>query len=270
MRYILLALLAPCAVDELDSTEQDVFASSTTNTNAVDTGWAWNTSDCVLSAVAGNLGPGVQDGYVVSTARVTNIEISIFHYPTFRLYAHGGKTSAGWANNLVRGDATCTPYPEKLAKSWPGPVPANGVPPPVRMTDLATNRRCFLTGVAGGNNAFWLPTDSVRVRQITTPDATHPTTGWYLEGTLSANPSARAFATCIDFPSIAAEWYGAFGGATNTMTSGTGTKMCGLTAIYGVFATTNEGAILNAPRTQTGNWTMTVSPGKFAEADCIQ
>ena len=51
------------------------------------------------------------------------------------------------------------------------------------------------------------------------------------------------------------------------MTSGNGIKMCDLTAIDGAFTTTGEGAILNAPRTQTGNWTMTVSA---AEADCIQ
>ena len=76
----------------------------------------------------------------------------------------------------------------------------------------------------------------------------------------------------MDFPPITGEWFGAFGGATNTMTTGGGIKMCGLTGIFGAFTTNSfsNGVVLNAPSAQSGNWTMTVSSGKFAEATCIQ
>jgi hypothetical protein len=123
---------------------------------------------------------------------------------------------------------------------------------------------------------FSQTSDYVRVKEIVTPGGTHPTAGWYVEGTLVSPDSTRnafVWATCIDFPAISAEWTGAFGNHTYAMTTGSdGAKFCGLQGIYGAFSANNyaSGAFLNAPATQTGNWTMTVTAGKYAEADCIQ
>ena len=85
-------------------------------------------------------------------------------------------------------------------------------------------------------------------------------------------PRSFCWRVHIDFPSISAEWGGAFGGAPNTMTTGGGVKMCGLTGIYGAFNVNSysNGVSLNAPSTQNGNWTMTISANKFASADCVQ
>jgi hypothetical protein len=48
--------------------------------------------------------------------------------------------------------------------------------------------------------------------------------------------------------------------------------MCGLQGIYGAFNVDswNDGVKITAPSTLGGNWTMTVSPGKWGEALCIQ
>ena len=63
---------------------------------------------------------------------------------------------------------------------------------------------------------------------------------------------------------LTGDWIGEFGTSanylTNSMTNGTGTKFCGLQGVYGIFrGGFGSGVFLNAPSTQTGNWSMTVT-----------
>jgi hypothetical protein len=254
------------------------FHGTTTDMVGADTGWSSSTSTCVLTAVTGDLGEG---GYyeindVASVAEVTGG--SNGHY---FIIAHGGAytnqvNARVWANNPVGAGVVCVPYPNSATGVWKTQPAKYGVAPPKKITGLAANRRCFLSGIIGGEQNFTHYADSMVVKQITTTDPSHPTTGWYVEGTVASNPYTEApsyaNATCIDFPQISGEWGGAFGGATNTMTTGTGKKMCGLTGLFGAYNVNSysNGTMLNAPAAQTGNWTMTVSASKFSQANCIE
>lgn len=283
-----LSTLGGCVADDADpetaiaSQEISSFApawiGTTDNFAGFDTGWSVSTSTCVLSGVEGNLSYGEEFTAhgIRSTAGVTPNASG-----RWQVFAHGGAyDNGGHAHaygNPVGAGVTCVPYPVSAGASWVSQPEMYGVSPPVKIASLATNRRCFLTRVISGSFNRW--EDGVWVRQIQAgqTDATHPTTGWYVEGSLvipqfSAGMHHVAEAKCIDFPSIALEFTGAFGGATNTMTTGNGVKMCGLTGIHGAFnvSSYSNGVTLNSPATQTGNWTMTVSANKFGEADCIQ
>ena len=284
----LLGLVSACTLDEgndaeTGSTEQLITGwatgswGTTTDLVGADTGWSTSTSTCVLTKVQGNLGEGgyweIED--VQSVAAVQGGANG--HY---FMMAHGGAytnqvNQRSWANNPVNVGVVCVPYKTSASGAWKTFAPRFGIAPPVKMAGLAANRRCFLTGIVGGGQNFTHWADSMVVKQVTTPDSTHPTTGWYVEGTVASNPYTEqpsyADAACIDFPSIAGEWTGAFGGATNTLTNGGGTKMCGLTGIFGAYNVNSwtDGAAISSPASQSGNWTMTVSANKFATNDCI-
>ncbi len=84
---------------------------------------------------------------------------------------------------------------------------------------------------------------------------------------------------CIDFPSaLVGDWGANFsapaggGAVTNTATTGSGVKVCGLQAISGPFQNNSysDGVVFNQPATQTGNWTLTVSGGKSGGGECVQ
>jgi hypothetical protein len=284
----LFVAASACALDEDEAddvgmTEQEVsgwgaaYWGTTTDLDGIDLGWSTTTSSCVLAMVRGDLGEG---GYyqikdVRSAAGVSG------NYDTNRwfLYAHGGAytdqtNSRVWANNKVNAGAVCVPYPAvDIAQFlW------NSGDVPLRLAGVGTaaNRRCFLQAIYGGGQIFTHANDYVRVRKYTTTDASHPSTGWYLEGNLKRNQytgqPATVAATCIDFPSIDAEWYGGFGDATYTLTEGPRAKMCGLTTVSGAFNVNSwdDGVKITSPSTFGGNWKMTVSPGKYADFNCIE
>ena len=286
----LIVSASGCAIDEGDEMAPEVGVTehelngwlsaswgTTSDLVGLDTGLSATTTTCVLSMVRGDLGEG---GYWQSTDVVSGADVSPKNGNWF-LYGHGGAytnqvNQRVWANNKVNAGASCALYP-KLPVSQPTWRSANGyVTLPQKLAPLATNRRCFLGAIYGGGQIFTHASDYVRVRPYTTTDATHPTTGWYVEGSLKSNPysgqPASASGTCIDFPAIEGEWGGSFGDATYTLTTGTGTKMCGLQGVYGAFNVDSwdNGVKITAPSTLTGNWTMTVSPGKWGEATCIQ
>jgi hypothetical protein len=248
---------------------------TTTDTVGLDTGWSTASSTCVLSAVLGNLTQGAS-GHAGDVQSEAAIEDGVNGH--YFILGHGGAHQGVWWGNPVMAGGVCVPYVTTAFNIWTSSLPQFGVTPPKKLANSFSTRRCFLTSISSGGGIFGQWADSVSVVQIGIgqTDAQHPTTGWYLQGTLASNPDtgqqATATAACIDFPSISAEWGGAFGGATNTMTTGGGVKMCGLTGIYGAFNVNSysNGVSLNAPSTQNGNWTMTVSANKFASADCVQ
>jgi len=268
--------------EETGSAEQGISGwavgaiGTTTTTTGFDTGWSTSNSTCVLTAVLGNLREGGwwSVGDVASEASVKRMANG--HWGIF---GHGGAYEHTAANNPVMAGAVCVPFPPTSSGHWRSQDTGSGPPAlPSRFADLAPTRRCFLTAVFSDWGNFGQFADSVQAVRIEAgeTDGTHPTTGWYVQGTLTSNPyngaPAGATATCVDFPAIAGEWGGAFGGATNTMTTGSGTKMCGLTGIFGAFNVNSfsNGVALNAPSAQNGNWTMTVASSKFATANCIQ
>jgi hypothetical protein len=275
--------MAACAVegaeDDLGTTQQLISGwavgawGTTSDTVGLDTGWSIASSTCVLSAVLGNLTQGGA-GHPGDVASEAGIENGLNGH--YFIVGHGGANHGVWANNPVMAGGVCVPYQTTAFNIWTSALPQFGVAPPKKIANSAFNRRCFLTSIVSGGGIFGQWADSVRVLEISQPDAQHSSTGWYIQGTLASNPDtgqqASATAACIDFPSISAEWGGAFGGATNPMTTGNGVKMCGLTGIFGAFNVNSygNGASLTAPPAQNGNWSMTVAPSKFATANCIQ
>lgn len=252
---------------------------TTTDLYGMDTGWHSSNSTCVLTAVKGDLNEG---GYWQVADSPSSVAIDVDPWNgNYRLIAHGGSwtnqnNQRVWANNPVAGGSVCFPGDTSYSASWRSVQPHHGMAGPKKIAGLATNRRCFLDAIHTGDRMF----DNsryARVRKYTTTDASHPTTGWYIESNLQSSTDTGAHAlvgaVCVDFPSIAAEWGWGYGGAgTWPMTSGNGVKMCGLTGISGAFKTESysNGVGLNAPSTQTGNWSLTLSAGKGAEVLCIQ
>jgi hypothetical protein len=151
-----------------------------------------------------------------------------------------------------------------------------GMAGPKKIAGLSANRRCFLHSIHTGDGMF-NSSRYARVRKYTTTDADHPTTGWYVESNLQSSTVTGAHAlvgaVCVEFSAIEGEWGWGYGGAgTWPMTDGNGRKMCGLTGISGAFnvESYSNGVGLNAPSTQTGNWSLTLSANKGAEVLCIQ
>jgi hypothetical protein len=251
---------------------------TTSDPVGLDTGWGIGGSTCVLSAVLGNLTQGGSGGpaAVQSEAGIENgLNGDYF------IVGHGGAVGLPgggrvWAGNPVMAGGVCVPSQMTAFNVWRSALPQQSVSPPVKIANSAFRRRCFLTSIRAGDGIFSHWADSVSVVEVGAIDSQHPSTGWYIQGTLTSNPNtgqqAMATAACVDFPSVDAEWTGAFGGATNWMTSGDGVKMCGLTGIFGAFNVSSyaNGVSLTAPATLTGNWTMTVAANKFATADCVQ
>lgn len=117
------------------------------------------------------------------------------------------------------------------------------------------------------------------MKKVDVPGGKYNAAGWYVEGTIVIPPFSggnhtQVEAKCIDFPAIGAEWGAAlFGPVTNhPVTSGFGTRMCGLTKIRGSFnvSSYSDGVTLTAPPRPSLQWRMTVSANKYGEADCIQ
>ncbi len=253
---------------------------TTADFTGLDTGWSSPSSTCVLTGVLGNLTRGdfFQVGDVQAEAAAT-----VGPNGHWFVEGHGGaytndvNRSVAYGNPVMAG-VVCVPYKATAFGSWRSQDPMFGTAPPKRFADLAPTRRCFLSKIFSGAGIFGQWADSAQVVRIDVghTDGSHPTPGWYVQGTLQSNTytgePATVDATCIDFPSIDGEWGGAFGGATNPMTTGGGVKMCGLTGIFGAFNQNSysDGVRLNAPSTQTGNWSMTVSANKFATANCVE
>lgn len=289
MAMSLFAMVSGCVTDEgdvldeeLGSTEQAVTGwleggfTSTTSLSGWDTGKSTSTHTCVLSQVGGDLGEGSQ---FQSTDVRSTAAIRANASGRWEVFAHGGAytnqtNDRVWANNVVTASTVCVPYP-RVAISQPtwtsGDLPR-------RLGSAPANRRCFLQGIVSGGQVFTHSDDFVRVKKWTTTDATHPLTGWYVEGNLQTQAAngieASVTAVCIDFPTIAGEWNsGLEVPGTTTLTSGTGIKMCGLQSLVGAFNvnTWNNGAVIDPPLgLPNGQWTMTVSNGKRARALCIQ
>lgn len=252
---------------------------TTTDLFGADTGWNSSNSACVLSAVKGDLNEG---GYWEVQDEPSSVAIDVDPWSgNYRLVAHGGawtsqSNSRVWANNPVAGGAVCVAATDHETSSWRSVQPHQGTAAPKRIAALASRRRCFLDSIHTGDG-MWNSSRYARVRKYTTTDATHPTTGWYIESNLQSSVGTGAHAlvgaVCIDFPAIETEWGWGYGGAgTYSMTTGTGRKMCGLTGISGSFTTEdyNNGVGLNAPSTANGNWTLTLSANKGAEVLCVQ
>ncbi|MDI1451159.1 hypothetical protein [Polyangium sp. 6x1] len=260
--------------------------------------WSWGTTTdedgldissttpqtCVLSGVAGNLNVG---------AEWSNDEESLAwvgaKYPltgTF-LYAHGGAYTNQnnvrvWANNPVNASATCFHVDSATSNGGSWKSSDGSVSPPVKIADLDPNnlRQCFLSGLWGIAGAWNSSSRFARVVKKTSTDATHPTTGWYVEANLLSNPydgsHARVFATCVNFPLATVITSGppvsAAASVTNTVpiTSGTGIKGCALTGITGALNQNDwtDGALIAAPSTVGGDWTLSVKNNKTAEWAC--
>lgn len=289
--------LTACAIDDGDgadgdlatgSIEQDISGwaigawGTTNDLVGFDTGWSTSNSTCVLTQVTGNLTEG---GYWEVKDVESEAGVRYGDNGHYWIRGHGGAytnqvNQRDWAGNPVMAGAVCVPYTGTGGGMWKSQDPQYGLRPPLRIADLATNRRCFLTSIISGGAEFGASSDYVRVVKVTSghTDSLHPTTGWYLESSLQSNAYTGApvfaYADCIDFPAILAEWGAAFGGATYTITPGgdSAPKMCGLTGIYGAFNVNSwtNGATINAPGAQGGLWSMTVSAGKYAEANCIE
>ncbi|HEY5937139.1 MAG TPA: hypothetical protein VIU61_20955 [Kofleriaceae bacterium] len=282
----LFVMASGCVTDEgeldedLGTTEQEVtgwLSGSFTSETSL-TGWNTNkdvaTSTCVLSQVAGDLGEGGQFS-------VADIRSAAWIRPNssnkWEVLGHGGAytnqtNDRVWANNVVTAGAVCVNYPKVSVSNsiW------NTGDGPRKLANAASKRFCFLQGIAGGGQIFTHTDDYVRVKNWTTTDATHPTTGWYVEGNLGFSPigqKASATAACIDFPTVTNEWTSGLESAgTHTLTSGSGIKMCGLVSVMGPYNvdTWNNGVMINPPLSANGQWTLTVSSGKRARVQCVE
>lgn len=248
-----------------------------------DTGWHASNSTCVLTQVTGSLAEGTYWQTLTDVLSDASVGLKPNSNGHYWIMGHGGAytnqvNARVWANNPVMAGAVCVPYKGPTQVTWKSQLSQYGVAPPLKIAGLLSTRRCFLTGLRSGVGAFIKSTDFARVVKITSTDATHPTTGWYVESNLVSEPThgipAFVSAACIDFPSIWAEWTAGFGGATFTITPNGDAlpKMCGLTGIRGAWNVNSftNGATITPPSTQGGLWSMTVSAGKFADANCIE
>jgi len=289
---IATAFLGGCVADddgleaETTETEQQIGGwaaagwGTTTDLYGMDTGWSSTNSACVLTAVKGDLNEG---GYwqVADETSTVSIEVDQWN-DNWRLIAHGGahtsqSNSKVWANNPVAGGAVCFPGDVTHYGSWRSVQPHMGQAGPKKITGLSANRRCFLNSVHTGDGMWSSISKYARVRKYTSTDASHPTTGWYIESNLQSSVDTGAHAlvgaVCVEFPAIEGEWGHGIGGAgTWPMTDGNGRKMCGLTGISGAFTTESysSGVNLTPPSSQTGNWSLTLTANKGAEVLCIQ
>ncbi|XXX80191.1 hypothetical protein WMF30_15605 [Sorangium sp. So ce134] len=244
---------------------------------------------CFLSGVAGNLSEGYQwyHNDVKSAAWVTTGTTATG--TQYMLVAHGGAfqnnvNAREWINNPVRAHATCFPTTTNVKEEWWEGRPADlGMAPPVKIAELDPNnrRQCFLSGIRGVDGAWDNIYNVARVVKQTTPDLQHPTTGWYVEGYLMASEFHEARpevqGRCVDFPvgtvfndgEVTAP---STGSKTETITSGTGTKACALTAIVGRLNQNvgTDGALIYEPTAPGEQWTMTVTNGKSATYVCAK
>ncbi|WP_096331721.1 hypothetical protein [Nannocystis exedens] len=261
---------------------------TTSDTLGLDMG-SQSTRTCFLSGVAGNLNVGARDGFAGGRPSVA----WVYDFPGvphhnddhYYLVAHGGAyrnqtNDLVWQNNPVNAQATCLyTTSDRQYDFWES---GDG---PVKIADLNSStvvgpRHCYLSGIEGVGGAWNSSTRYARVVRRTTTDASHPTTGWYIEANLPATANgdrARVHAQCITFPSttsFTSNTLTAGVGATNSevLTSGSAVKACALTGISGALNVDDwaDGAVMTFPATQTGNWTLTVKNGKSASWECAQ
>lgn len=248
---------------------------------------------CFLSGVAGNLRYGSEFNFSGGLQGLEAMARVVDGVAGFDLIAHGGAyTSTGdepdrvWAGTWVKAQATClfNAATDVGHNEWKSPpIGTVGVlSNPVRITGLGTRRQCFLSGILGVDNGGW--NNSVafaRVVEITTVDALHTQTGWYVEGNTISTPThgdhTRVEARCVDFPSgTTIERPPLFQNPTSqpltlALTSGA-EKACALTRVQGAFNSNlpTDGVIINKPVAPNTNWTMTLAPGKSGQAVCVE
>ncbi|WP_437280454.1 hypothetical protein WME90_07795 [Sorangium sp. So ce375] len=255
---------------------------TTTNTAGYDMGLT-SAGTCVLSGVAGKLDMGFQ-WYTSDRESRAAVERSGGHN---WLFAYGGAYHSNSAPyhlyNPVLAQATCFPDTTNVQLgTWEASTSSTTLAAPVKIADLDPNhlRQCFLSEIRSVQEAFDQITEFGRVKEYTTTDTWHPTTGWYLEGSLYASSwdssTPNLGATCIDFPSgsvITTGYVGTLGDTvTETITSGTGIKACGLTHVGGTFTDYDwdDGVFIDMPATLDGQWTMTVMTGKGGHWACVK
>jgi hypothetical protein len=272
---------------ELVGNGYTIFSWGTTHDDVgIDIGSKSNRT-CFLAGVAGNLNVGAQpnfNGGVLSReslARVSDKYPSTGHY---WLVARGGAfvnqvNEQVWQNNPVNGQATCifTTNDVKQGSWQSGDYPKKVAEISTGSSDV---RQCFLSGLWGISGSWNTSASYARVTKHTTTDATHPTTGWYIDAHLpkAADGShARVEARCVDFPYGTVLSTGALGTSgggsyTSTLTSGAGIKACGLTGLAGAMNVNSwsDGALMNFPSQIDGQWSMTVKNGKTARWACAR
>ncbi|TKD03221.1 hypothetical protein [Polyangium fumosum] len=235
---------------------------------------------CFLSGVAGNLNQGLWVGGSISMKAAARVSGST-------LFAHGGAfTDQHNArvpyNNLVKASTACLPSSYVASAMWSSN--SGGTSPPVWIAALGTSlRQCFLTGVTGVDGSWNSSTRFARVVKITTTDATHSSTGWYIEGNLIDDVSgshATISADCADFPTgtefASGMAYATEDGTTSVPIGGSlgspVVKGCALTEINGAFNLNNasEGIVITAPSVNTGLWTITVTNSRLGRWACAK
>ena len=204
----------------------------------------------------------------------------------YRLVAHGAAcqnqvNEQTWSNNPVNGFATCvfTTTDNNKGGSWLSEQN------PKKIAELATGstdvRQCYLTAVTGVNGAWASSTSFARVRRVTSTDATHPTTGWYIEANL---PKAQVDGSHAEIVARGVNYKSTVSLTSNTtpldnnltktytITSGTGIKACALRGITGAFTVNSwtNGVVMNWPDKIDGNWSVTVSAGTTATWACAK
>ena len=195
----LALLMGGCAVDTqgTETTTEDAVGTTsqalsgwstygwgtTTDLDGLDTNLPLNTWACSLSGVAGDLGKGTSYDPKAVKSR-SGVGGWLFD-STWHVFGHGGATEDAngnrvWLNNPVNTGATCVPYPRIASATWQSKDEETGAP--AKIADLGDARRqCFLTNISGGFGLWNSANNYARVVRISTVNATHPTTGWYVE-----------------------------------------------------------------------------------------
>ena len=242
---------------------------------------------CVLAGVAGNLANGAFANTYGGVKQRPAMAVVGDRYPTTGhpwLIAHGGSHqnqygNEAWTGKRVRAQASCF-YANGYSAAET--LVTQGV---VKLADLSVSRmvvrQCFLIGLEGVDASWNQPTFFARVVKRTTTDATHPTTGWYLEGDMNDGDSIvghpHAHAACIDFPGGTTVTTGTVYSNPDMSTTwpiagSTGLKACGLTGVTGAFDVDSDtdGALMTLPTTPEGMWLLTTRNGKSASWACVR
>ncbi|WP_437951526.1 hypothetical protein WME98_12390 [Sorangium sp. So ce296] len=255
----------------------------TSNDANVDMGLT-SAGTCVLSGVAGNLSRGFQ-WYLHDEETVAAVKRS---GGKNWLVVHQGSVDRvnppyGLGNDLAA-HATCFPTTTNVQTAhWEANVnDYNGMPGPVKIADSDPNgrRRCFISGLSGVEGAWDHSWNFARVQEYAA-DFTHPTAGWYLEGYLFSSDvdgsTPGIDATCVDFPEgtvfNSGDVVSSAGQTTTaTITSGTGTKACGLTLIVGPLNhdSYTDGVLIHQPVAPSTQWTIVAKNGADGAYTCAK
>jgi hypothetical protein len=214
--------------------------------------------------------------------------------------------SQAWYNNPVLAGATCVAHP--AAPSLPSTGVWNShssaavtslgifgqnisvsssafVGSPVFITPDTTtlnwapvSTQCFIEAIYGNGLQLSRSYSYARVENITTTDATHPVTGWYVDSNAPNDVSgtnSEVIAKCVRFPQptgfVSVVLSAPAGSPVSQAITPAGAGWaCGLQEIKGAFDKNSfsDGVILSQA-TSTSPWTMTVSNGKSAHAVCV-